>query len=178
MIKVSRRIIIRRLVSALIAVVFTVMASGCEKTIAPFSVAQVDRTVGPTTYPLAVDPSRVGLFGGNTKSGGGYFYDEVLEYRVWLDPERGAQRRAGNADYFAAFARYESALEFSRRNAGADEPLVLVRQCESINEPTPGTFFWEKSERITEWKVPWLEGAKRTPRSIPEFLAAHGAGSE
>ncbi len=87
-----------------------------------------------------------------------------------------APRLSGGSDYFAAFAQYESALAYSELHAGAEEPLVLVRQRESIDEPTPGTFVWDKNERITEWQVPWLEGTKRGPKSIAEFLAAHGAG--
>jgi hypothetical protein len=161
--------------SVLILAALSVGTFGCQKAVEPLSVAHVDRSVGPTAQPLAVDPAQVGSFPATTKSGGGYFYDEVLEYRVWLHPERGAGRLAAGADYFAAFARYESALAYWRQHTGAEEPLVLVRQRESIDEPTPGTFKWEKTERITEWRVPWLEGAKRGPNSIPEFLAAHEA---
>ncbi len=149
---------------------------GLPGAVEPGSAPHVDRTVGPSQQPLAVDPARVGSFPATTKSGGGYFYDEVLEYRVWLHPERGAPRLTGGSVYFAAFARFESALAYSQQHAGAEEPLVLVRQRESIDEPTPGTFVWEKNERITEWQVPWLDGTKRGPKSIPEFLAAHGAG--
>jgi len=137
----------------------------------PFSAAHVDRVTGASKFPLAVAPSRVGSFPGKTKSGAGYFYDEVLEYRVWLHPERGAQRLAGDEDYYAAFARYESAVEYSARTKGAEEPLVLIRQRESVNEPTPGTFTWEKTERLTEWQVGWLKGSLRGPNSIADFLA-------
>ena len=31
-----------------------------------------------------------------------------------------------------------------------------------------------QEQRITEWQVPWLEGTKRGPKSIAEFLAAWG----
>ena len=142
------------------------------KSVRPFSVAHVDRAVtGPSKFPIAIDPSRVGTFPGETKSGAGFFYDEVLEYRVWLHPERGARRLAGDADYYAAFARYESALEYSARTDGAEEPLVLVRQREHVNEPTPGNFIWEKTERLTEWQVEWLKGSLRGPTSIADFLA-------
>ena len=51
--------------------------------------------------------------------------------------------------------------------------MVLVRQRESVNEPTPGVFEWVKTERITEWNVEWLQGTQRTPTSIPRFLAEH-----
>ena len=152
--------------------VLTVVAC---KTVAPFSTAHVDRSVsGPSKFPIAVDPAHVGTFPGSTKSGAGYFYDEVLEYRVWLHPEHGARRLAGDSDYYAAFARYETALSYSSHTDGAEEPLVLIRQRESVNEPTPGNFEWDKTERLTEWQVQWLEGSHREPNSIPDFLAKHG----
>ena len=157
-----------------IPVLVVVLATVACKSVSPFSVSHVDRRVaGESRYPIATDPGRVGAFPGKTKSGAGYFYDEVLEYRVWLHPEQGAQRLAGDADYYAAFARYENALEYSSRTKGAEEPLALIRQRESINEPTPGTFIWDKVERITEWRVEWLKGSLRTPSSIPDFLAKH-----
>ncbi len=144
------------------------------KSVRPFSAGYLDRSVaGATDFPLAIDPARIGTFPGQTKSGAGYFYDEVLEYRVWLHPERGARRLAGEADYYAAFARYETALEYSTHTAGAEKPLVLIRQRESVNEPTPGTFTWEKTERIAEWQTQWLEGSVRGPSSIADFLAKH-----
>ena len=76
---------------ALAALAFT----AC-KSVRPFSVGYVDRSVaGASKFPLALDPTQVGTFPGQTKSGAGYFYDEVLEYRVWLHPEKGARRLAG-----------------------------------------------------------------------------------
>jgi hypothetical protein len=140
-----------------------------------FSVAHVDRSAAePSKFPVAVEPARVGTFPCLTKSGAGYFYDDVLEYRVWLHPERGARPLAGDADYYAAFARYESAVAYSQRNDGAEAPLVLVRQREWVDEPTPGTFVWKKGDRLTEWRVKWLEGSKRGPNSIAEFISAGG----
>lgn len=138
----------------------------------PFSAAVADPTVtGSSRYPVAVDPARVGTYPGYAKSGAGYFYDEVLEYRVWLHPERGAERLAGDDDYFAAFAEYERAAAFSKTKPGAEEPLVLIRQLEWINEPVPGQYTHETTKRITEWRVHWLEGTQRGPNSIREFMA-------
>jgi hypothetical protein len=149
------------------------------KSAAPFSAAHVDRSIrGSTGYPVAVDPARVGTYAGAVKSGAGYFYDEVLEYRVWMHPEHGAPPLAGDADYFAAFARYETAAKYSSNASGAEDPIALIRQRESVNEPTPGHFEWDKKERVTEWQVDWLKGAHREPRSIPDFLAAHDAAPD
>lgn len=110
-----------------------------------------------------MEPDRVGTYPALSKSGGGYFYDEVLEYRVWIYPE-------GGADHFRAFLTYEDAHAFSLRTAGAQEPLVLVRQREWIDEPTTGQFTPKKGERITEWKVEWLAGSLRGTASIQDFL--------
>jgi putative acetyltransferase len=101
------------------------------------------------------------------KSGAGYFYDDVLEYRVWIHP------KAGGDDYYRAFASYEPALEFSKTAVGAEEPLVLVRQRKWVNEPEPGKFEPRSDERITEWQTVWLsQNTKRTADSIERFLKA------
>lgn len=133
---------------------------------------RADRTVSPASaYPVAVDPSKVGTYSPDTKSGAGYFYDDVLEYRVWLHPDNGATPLNGDKDYFVAFAEYERAQAFSKSTAGAEEPIVLVSQHEWIDEPSPGQFHAERTERFTEWRVKWLVGNKRGPDSISNFLA-------
>jgi hypothetical protein len=144
---------------------------GCADPVTSFGVVKTDRSVtGSSRYPIAVHPELVGTYPGTTKSGAGYFYDEVLEYRVWQHPERGAPDLASGDDYFAAFAQYEKAAEYANSSPGAEEPLVLVRQIESINEPKPGEFEVVREERVTEWQVGWLDGSKRGPNSIEEFL--------
>lgn len=161
----------------LLLVVLSVLlaASACARRIEPFSPSFVDQTVSfPSQYPSATIPAKVGQYKGPSKSGAGYFYDQVLEYRVWLHPENGAEPLAGDQDYFAAFAQYEPALKFSKTRPGAEPLLALIRQIESINEPTPGVFEWTKEERITEWKVEWLIGHHRESDSIPKFLSAQG----
>ena len=136
--------------------------------------ANADRTItGASAFPTSVDPSKVGKYPGLVKSGAGYFYDDVLEYRVWLHPERGAEKRNGNSDYFVAFAQYERALAFSQKSKGAEEPLVLIHQLKHINEPQPGVFEVVEGERNTEWQVLWLAGSKRLPGAIEKFLAEH-----
>lgn len=113
----------------------------------------------------------VGEYPSAAKSGAGCFFDQVLEYRVWLHPEKGAEPLAGGHDYCFAFAKYERALAFSQKAKGAEEPLALLRQYEWIDEPSPGKYEVKRGERVTEWRVAWLKGAKREPQSIAEFLA-------
>jgi hypothetical protein len=120
-------------------------------------------------YPTAVAPERVGSYPALAKSGGGYFYDEVLEYRVWVHPD--------GDDYYRAFPTYEQAFAFAEQQRGAEEPLVLVRQREYINEPQPGVFQRVKNERITEWQVHWLEGTKLDADSIRRFLESKGSNA-
>lgn len=163
----------------LLVVISAFLSLSCADSAPYFGVAKTDRTVtGSSRYPIAVHPDLVGTYPGETKSGAGYFYDEVLEYRVWQHPERGAPDLASGDDYFAAFAQYEIAAEYAKSAQGAEEPLVLVRQIESINEPTPGEFHAVREERITEWQVGWLEGNKRGPNSIEEFLQNPPPASE
>jgi hypothetical protein len=122
-------------------------------------------------YPTAINPEMVGEYDLFCHSGAGYFYDEVLEYRVWCHPERGAPDEFDGDDYCNAFETYEEALAFSQSTNGAEKPLVLIRQLESINEPQPAVFEHFKVKRITEWQVEWLEGTKRESDSIANFLA-------
>jgi hypothetical protein len=136
-----------------------------------FVMIRADQGVsGPSAYPVAVSPERVGSYPPDTKSGAGYFYDDVLEYRVWLSPERGAESLNGNGDYFVAFAQYEKAKQFSDVTKGAEQPIALVLQREWIDEPEPGKFIPEKEEQITEWRVKWLSAGHRAPNSIEEFM--------
>ena len=122
-------------------------------------------------YPDAVDPTLVGTYSSLAKAGGGYVWDEVLEYRVWCHPERGSADLEDGSDYYHAFATYSEALSFSQRTIGAEEPLALVRQVEHINEPTPGEYRHIKEVRIAEWPVEFLQRPRRTAKTIPDFLS-------
>lgn len=145
--------------------------SGCAADAQRFVCVRADRAVcRQSAYPLAIDNARVGKYVAKTESGAGYFYDDVLEYRVWFCPERGAKPVNGKDDYYVAFAEYERAEELSKVSRGAEEPVVLVRQYEWISEPEPGHYQTEKGNRIAEWQVEWLEGSKRTPDSTRNFL--------
>lgn len=165
-----RATFVRFAIPALIAFV-----SACSPTEHASSAPSPDRTVAATSeYPMAIDASKVGTYPALVKSGGGYFYDDVLEYRVWLHPENGAEAKGGSgSDYHATFATYERALDFSKHATGAEEPLVLIRQMKHINEPNPGVFEVIDGERIAEWRVEWLDGHKRQPGSIERFMAEH-----
>jgi putative acetyltransferase len=122
-------------------------------------------------FPAVEDPSRVGSYPATAHAGGGYVWDAVLEYRVWCHPERGAPDEADGHDYYYAYASYEQALERSRATTGAEEPLALILQREYIDEPEPGEYVHVQQERITEWPVAFLSRPRRTPRTIPDFLA-------
>jgi hypothetical protein len=135
-----------------------------------FVTVSADHHVGPSAYPVAVDPARVGDYPTDTKAGAGYFYDDVLEYRVWMHPENGSPALNGTKDYVAAFAQYEAADAFSKKTKGAEPAIVLVLQREWIDEPEPGKYIPRKGERITEWQVQWLKEDKRGPTSISDFM--------
>jgi hypothetical protein len=118
----------------------------------------------PVKYPSAADPNLVGTYPALSKSGGGFVWDAVLEYRVWCHPKTGD-------DYFCAFANHSEALEFSMRTPGAEEPIALVLQEEHIAEPQAGQYQHIRERRITEWPVTFLSRPRRTPTTISAFLA-------
>ncbi len=101
-------------------------------------------------------------------------WDEVLEYRVWCHPERGAEDLFEGDDYYYTFETCEEALAFSESKKGTEEPLALILQKEHINEPEPGVFEHVKEERVTEWCVDWLSRSKRSDDTIPRFMQAEG----
>ena len=124
----------------------------------------------PQNYPDATDQSAVGTYPASAKTGGGYFYDDVLEYRVWVhDAEEGD-------DYFFAFASYVEALQCAETTEGAEQPLVLIRQQEYIDEPEPGELHHVKERRDAEWCVEWLADGPRKPGDIERFIASQPKG--
>ena len=121
--------------------------------------------------PPVADPELVGTYPALVGAGGGLVWDAVLEYRVWLHPERGAADREDGNDYFYAFATYEKAAAFAAAESGAEEPLALVLQEEYVDEPEPGRYLHVREPRLTEWPVEFLRRPRRTPNTIPRFLA-------
>jgi len=122
-------------------------------------------------YPDAVDPTKVGSYPALAKAGGGYVWDEVLEYRVWCHPERGAPDEDDGSDCYYPFATYAEAIKCSQEITGAEEPLALILQREYINESVPGQYIHVKAERVTEWPVEFLRRPRRTSSTIPDFLS-------
>ncbi len=122
-------------------------------------------------YPAVLDPTLVGTYSAVAKAGGGYVWDEVLEYRVWCHPERGAPDEADGNDYYYAFASCEEAESFARANPGTGNPLALVLQREYIDEPETGQYVHVREERVAEWPVEFLARPRRTEHTIPAFMA-------
>ena len=122
-------------------------------------------------YPTAVDPTRVGTYPAEAFAGGGYVWDEVLEYRVWCHPENGAEDLYDGNDYFQAFVTYPEALAYAEATSGAEAPLALIRQLEYIDESEPGEYVHVEAERITEWPAEFLQRPRRDATTIPNFLA-------
>jgi hypothetical protein len=122
-------------------------------------------------YPEVKNKELVGSYPAFGKSGGGYVWDEVLEYRVWCHPHDGAPDIYEGDDYYYAFDSFEDAFEFSRENAGSEEPLALILQEEYIDEPEPGNYIHVKEQRVTEWPVEFLSRPKRDSNTIPNFFS-------
>lgn len=93
-------------------------------------------------YPKVKHAEKVENYPALVKAGGGYVWDEVLEYRVWCHPKD-----------------------------GAEEPIALILQKEHINESESGKYIHIKKERLTEWPVKFLTRPKRTKRTISDFLS-------
>ncbi|HTO16561.1 MAG TPA: hypothetical protein VLZ83_12375 [Edaphocola sp.] len=123
------------------------------------------------TYPKILDETKIGEYPAAVKAGGGYVWDEVLEYRVWCHPENGAEDLEDGNDYYYAFATYDEAIGFSESNKGTEEPLALILQKEYIDEPETGKYIYVKEERLTEWPVEFLIRPKRTENTIPDFFS-------
>jgi len=122
-------------------------------------------------YPKVKDESKVGEYPAIAKAGGGFVWDEVLEYRVWCHPDRGAKDLENGNDYFYAFSNYRDASNFWKNNEGTEEPLALILQKEYIDEPEQGKYIHMKEERITEWPVQFLSRPKRNENTLPNFFA-------
>ena len=128
-------------------------------------------------YPAAIDPTQVGEYEEDAYSGGGYFFDEVLEYRVWCYPDTVADITDDNGiplnvtnDYYRAFATYEQAVVFANDTPDSRTPVALVRQLEWVDQPSRGIYICNKGERITEWQAHWLTRGVRKADDISKFL--------
>lgn len=124
-----------------------------------------------SNYPKVKDPSLVGEYSALAKAGGGYVWDDVLEYRVWCHPHDGAPDTEDGDDYYYVFETYEEAFAYSQSNQGCEEPLALVLQNEYIDEPAAGKYVHVKEQRLTEWQVEFLKRPRRTENTIPDFFS-------
>ena len=122
-------------------------------------------------YPRVKNADLIGDYPGLVKSGGGFVWDDVLEYRVWCHPGEGAAEAEDGDDFYYVFATYEEAFAYSKANQGCEEPLALVLQEEYIDEPEPGKYLHVKEQRLTEWPVEFLKRPKRTANTIPDFIS-------
>ncbi len=122
-------------------------------------------------YPEVKDKNEIGNYPALVKAGGGYVWDDVLEYRVWCHPENGAEDIEDGNDYYYVFGDYQEALDFSKLTDGAEEPIALILQKEYIDEPETGKYIHVKENRLAEWPVEFLTRPKRTENTIPDFLS-------
>ncbi len=111
----------------------------------------------PTSYPAAIHPSKVGQYPLWGDTGGGYFYDRVLEYRVWV-------KHADGSLTLDAFATHDEAKRFADKAETEGNRyvhlVVLVEQDPGhwVDEPRAGAYKRGTSHRLTEWRTEWLDG--------------------
>ena len=122
-------------------------------------------------YPQVNDKEMIGSYPALVKAGGGYVWNEVLEYRVWCHPEHGSEDIKNGEDYYYVFDSFEEAFQFSQTTIGAEEPIALILQKEYIDEPEPNILIHIKEERLTEWPVEFLNRPRRTENTISDFLS-------
>ena len=122
-------------------------------------------------YPKVKDANLVGTYPALVNSGGGFVWDEVLEYRVWCHPENGAPDIEDGNDYYYAFETYDEAFDFSKKNIGTETPIILILQEEYIDEPEPSKYIHVKKQRLTEWPIEFVKRPQRTENTIPDFLS-------
>jgi hypothetical protein len=132
---------------------------------------------GMSKYPIVKDPNLIGEYPALAKAGGGYVWDDVLEYRVWCHPHDGASDLEEGDDYYCAFETFEKALKYSEEHAGAERPLAPILQEEYIDEPEPGQYIHVKAQRVTEWQVEFLSRPKRNANTIPNFFSPNAPGN-
>ena len=119
-------------------------------------------------YPKVKDVDLVGTYPALVEAGGGYVWDEVLEYRVWCYSSFSDQQED---NYYYVFTTFEEALEFSESDYSVEEPVALILQEEYIDEPESGQFVHVKVRRLTEWPVEFLSRPRRTADTIPAFFS-------
>ncbi len=138
--------------------VFKIQAPKKEYGMEEITAAFLSRQQMPSSFPDALLPEAVGKYAALSKSGGGYVWDAILEYRLW--------KRSS----FKAFASFAEAAEAEEAKGG--DLVALVYQHEYLDEPEDGHFLHRREPRITEWPVEFLKRPCRNDRTIPDFLAA------
>jgi len=123
-------------------------------------------------YPDAIDPTKIGKYPAVAGAGGGYVWDEVLEYRVWCHP------KDGSSDFYYFYASFDEACTAAKSLRDSDEsialveePLALILQTEHINEKEPDVYEHIKTERMAEWPPEFLSRPRRAEDTITDFLA-------
>ena len=89
--------------------------------------------VNADSYPEAVDPKLVGTYSAVAKAGGGFVWDDVLEYRVWCHPERGSSDVEEGNDYYNLSRPTPKRLHFP------DGPKALKHRSRSFDSLNTST---------------------------------------
>ena len=113
--------------------------------------------------PEVVDPSKIRTYSLLCGAGGGTFWDEVLEYRVWTHGEGG--------DGATIFDNYKQAREFAEREGTIVLALVLQRETCWGNDGSDMKMEFE--ERKAEWQIAWLREDNHRPTILLNVAIAN-----
>jgi putative acetyltransferase len=115
-------------------------------------------------YPLPDDLAAVGTHAAAAARDSGVFYDDVLEYRLWV------RRPATTEELMFAFPTVEDAHE-ARTALGRDARLcVLVQQREPIERMEDGSYVQRSEPRRVEWPITWLVDGRPGEDAVQEVL--------
>lgn len=118
------------------------------------------------TLPDAIDSQKVGYYGHADSYNDGYFWDELLEYRVRCR----ALPTDEEEELLYCFRDYPSAFEFYKKTPTAQELNALVLQKESITRLNRNEFKHITTPRTAEWPAHFLMRPQGSASFIAKFL--------
>ncbi len=116
--------------------------------------------------PSAVDHQKVGYYGNAESYNDGYFWDELLEYRVRCR----ALPNDEEEELLYCFKDYQSAFTFYKKTPTTQELNALILQKEHITRLNRNAFKHIDTPRMVEWPAHFLMRPQGSTAFIITFL--------